>query len=288
MDTKFSSDYWSHPQVEAAAPEIKLAGAWMRTNDRLQLFGYAAVTPHRFAFETKLPEDTLPRAIEALNEWFVRAPGGYFIPGHIGEQIGRGDSLLANNMCKGLVRALVALHNAEVSALVLQSYPELEAALKVASFTKPSATPSVGVREEKSREEQSGAEQRGRERGTGENPKRTAKRRVPGILPSDQPEPNRSRMVALNAIFRRSPVDPWSAAEQAALENSGLLTMHELDFTDACETVRVFYHASIPREMEAKYWKRTTLEKLLANWGGELDKARGWVRERDDGLRKVS
>lgn len=115
-----------------------------------------------------------------------------------------------------------------------------------------------------------------------------AKNAVPGILPGAQSEPKRSRMLALNAIFRRPPTDPWSAAEQAALEASGLLTMAELDFVDAAETVRAFYHAGIPREMEGRFWKRTTLEKLLSNWGGELDKARTWSRERDDGVRKVS
>ncbi|MCM2304075.1 MAG: hypothetical protein NDJ72_05190 [Elusimicrobia bacterium] len=118
--------------------------------------------------------------------------------------------------------------------------------------------------------------------------RKTAKPPIAGILPSDQAEPKRGRMLALNAIFRRPPTDPWSGAEQAALAASGLLEMAELDFVDAAETVRAFYHAGIPREMESRFWRRTTLEKLLANWGGELDKARTWLRERDDGVRKVA
>ncbi len=95
-------------------------------------------------------------------------------------------------------------------------------------------------------------------------------------------------MLALNAIFRRPPTDAWSATEQAALADSRLLDMHDSDFAEACETVRAFYHANIPREMQKKYWHRTTLDKLLENWGGELDKARTWAREKDDGVRKVS
>lgn len=95
-------------------------------------------------------------------------------------------------------------------------------------------------------------------------------------------------MLALNAIFRRPPTDLWNDSEQTALAASGLLAMGELDFVDACETVRAFYHAAIPREIEARWWKRKTLANLLENWGGELDKAREWSRVRDDGVRKVS
>ncbi len=112
-------------------------------------------------------------------------------------------------------------------------------------------------------------------------------KRIASVLPSAQSEPKRGRMLALNAILRRPPTDAWSAADQLALEASGLLKMDELDFVDACETVRVLYHATIPREISAKYWKRSTLEKLLENWGGELDKARAWARDSDDGIRKV-
>lgn len=288
MDTKFSSSYWAHPQVEAAPLELKLAGAWMRTNERVTLFGYAAVTPRKFAFETGCKEQDFERALDALSEWFVRAPGGYFMPKFIGEQIGRGDSLLANYVCKPLVRALEGLNDPQISALVLQFYPELEDALKVASFTKPLASPSVGVRAEKSRVEQSRAEQSRGIGVQGEGSRPPKRKLTPGVLPADQEEPKRGRMLTLNQIFRRPPTDPWSAPEQLALEASGLLAMDEPTFIDAAETIRAFYHASIPREMEQKFWKRTTLAKLLENWSGELDKARVWARERDDGVRKVS
>jgi hypothetical protein len=297
MDTKISSAYWAHRQVEAAPPEIKFAGLWMLTNSRVMLFGYAEVTPERFAFETGLPKEGLARAIEALSEHFIRTARGYFIPNFIGQQIGRGDPLLANYVCKPLVRALVALHDEEISALVLKFYPELEVALKIISSPKPLPSPSQG--EEQSRVEQSRAEQsRDQGKGSGErdgpppsssNGRRPPpiRRRTSGQLPESQPEPKRGRMLTLNQIFRRPPTDLWSEPEQLALEASGLLGLHELDFTDAAETVRAFYHAPIPREMEARFRKRTTIEQLLTHWGGELDKARTWSRERDDGVRKV-
>jgi hypothetical protein len=293
MDTKFASSYWSHLQVEAAPLEVKLAGAWMRTNDRVTLFGYAAVTPQRFAFETGLAPEWLGRAIEALSEWFIRAPRGYFIPGYIGEQFGRGQSLLANNACKGLVRTLKALHDADVFALVVRFYPEVEVAFKVAGFDKPSPSPSEGLQigEERLGEERNGAERVGGAGGRVEpEPKsaRPKKPKPPGArLPEEQPEPTRSRMLALNAIFRRQPGTAWSSADVRALDESGLLSVDEFDFVEACETVRGFYLAKIPREMEHRFWRRTTLQTLLNNWAGELDKARAWNRDRDDGVTKV-
>lgn len=121
----------------------------------------------------------------------------------------------------------------------------------------------------------------------GRGHKRTKPAKPGSVIPTEQPEPRRGRMLSLNAIFRRSPVDAWTVKEVEALEQSGLLTMAELDFVDACETVRVFYHATIPREIKGQYWKRSTLETLLHNWGGELDKGRAWTREHHDGVVKV-
>lgn len=291
MDTKFSSDYWSHPQVEAAPLEARYAGAWMRTNDRVTLFGYAAVTPRKFAFETGLDPTWFDRAIEALAEWFVRAPGGYFMPGFIGEQIGRGAKLVDNNVGKASARAIVALNQPEISALVLRYYPELQILLDHPSTTKPFPTPCQGGRAEQSRTEQSGAEQGIGVQGKGFAPAAPAAPRKPkkpgSRLPSEQPEPIGGRMLALNAIFRREPATAWSAADVRALEDSGLLALAELDFIDACEAVRAFYAAKIPREIENRFWRRTTLQTLLNNWAGELDKARAWTRDRSDGLTKL-
>lgn len=287
MDTKISSAYWAHREVESADPQIKLAGLWMRTNDRLTLFGYAEVTPERFAFETGLPKETLARAIEALAEWFTSTPKGYFVPGFIGEQIGRGDALLNNNVCKGLVRALTALHDANISALVLQHYPELEAALKVISSPKPLPTPPGGVREERRGEEPSRAERSGDQGGAGGRTRRGQRGTSAtngATLPAQMPAPMRDRVLQLNPIFKREPTDAWAASDLAALEASGLLQLAELDFIDQCETVRAFYAAKIPREMETRFAKRTTIQRLLLEWSGELDKGRTWARAQDDGM----
>jgi len=106
-------------------------------------------------------------------------------------------------------------------------------------------------------------------------------------LPDQQPEPSRSRMLALNAIFRRRPETAWSAADVRALEDSGLLLAGESDFVAECDAVRAFYLARLDGEKERVFWRRTTLQTLLNNWAGELDKARRWARETNDGIAKL-
>lgn len=286
MDTKFSASYWGHREVEPATPEIKLAGAWMRTNDRLTLFGYAEVTAERFAFETGLPKEALLRAIQALPDWFTPLPKGYFVPGFIGEQIGRGEALLNNNVCKGLVRALVALHDAEVLALVLRHYPELQMALKVTDIPKPLATPTGGVREEKRREEQSREEQSGGDRGVGkEEPRRGRRRSAPGsLLPADQSEDLRNRMLEVGALKGRDASAAWTVAELEAFKSIRLASCSLEEFAAQVDPMRIYYRAKISREIGD--YRRRELLTLLTNWPGELDKARAWVRDNHDGISK--
>jgi hypothetical protein len=293
MDTKFSSHYWSHPEVEAASPEIKLAGAWMRTNDRVTLFGYAQVTPERFAFETGLPKEGLARAIQALPDWFTPLPKGYFVPGFIREQIGCGEALLSNNVCKGLVRALVALNDPEVFALVMQHYPELQVALKVTDFSKPLVSPCQGVREEKRGEEKSSVEKRGGDRGVGKEdpapvtPTGRSRRSKPGsTLPSELPEPFTSRMIEVGALKGRQPTTPWTVKELEAFKEARLHSCSAEDFAGQLAPMKTYYAAKIPREIGD--FRRRELLTLLNNWPGELDKARAWARDHDDGYRKVS
>jgi len=294
MHIKFPSNYWSHPQVEAAAPEIRAAGAWLLTNDRIALCGHCAVTQARFAFETGVLPEGFARALEALSEWFTPTPKGYFIPGFIGLQIGRGDSLLANNLCKGLVRGLQGLNDPAIVDLVVEYYPELIPALKVLSAGEPLASTTqverVRVRVgERVRVQDRGAGE-GAPGSNGQHPPPTRSRKAPrpgARLPDQQPEPSRSRMLALNAIFRRRPETAWSAADVRALEDSGLLLAGESDFVAECDAVRAFYLARLDGEKERVFWRRTTLQTLLNNWAGELDKARRWARETNDGIAKL-
>lgn len=289
MDTKFSPHYWSHLEVEPAPPEIKLAGAWMRTNDRLTLFGYAEVTPQRFAFETGLAPDTLARAIQALPDWFVGLPKGYFMPGFIREQIGSGESLIFNNVCKSLVRALVALNDAQVSALVTKHYPELENVLKETLSQKPLATPHGGGREERRGEEQSRTEKRSvGDRGVGKEEARAGGRRygrAGGVLASEQPSDVAARMIAVAALKHRPATTAWTADEFEAFTAARLGTCGVEDFSSQVEVMRGYYSAKIPRETDRR---RRELLTLLEHWPGELDKARLHNREHSDGYTKIS
>jgi hypothetical protein len=161
MDTKISPEFWSHRDIENASPEVKLAALWLLTHSRLTLCGYAEVTEKRFAFETGLPGEVLPRAIEALPETFVRVGKGYFVPSFIARQFGSGSPLAKSHMSAAIVKELRS-HSAEIAETVLGYYPELEVAycsLSAKALGEPLARPTQGQRAEQSRVEQSRAEQ---------------------------------------------------------------------------------------------------------------------------------
>lgn len=291
MDTKFSPHYWGHREVEPAPPEIKLAGAWMRTNSRVTLFGYVDVTPQRFAFETGLPAETLARACQALPDWFIALPKGYFMPDFIREQVGSGESLLCNNLCKPLLRALVALNDGEVSALVTKYYPELENVLNEAISTKPLASPHGGPekrREERSRAEQSRTEKRSEgDRGVGKEGSRAGRHgpaKAGGVLPGEQPPDIGGRMLAVAALKGRQASTPWTAKEFEAFTAARLDSCGADDFTSQLDVMRTYYAAKISRETD---FRRRELLTLLVNWPGELDKARLHNREHNDGYTKI-
>lgn len=286
MDTKISSTFWSDPDIEAAPAETKLAALWLLTNERIGLCGYAEVTPSRFAFETGALPEGLARALTVLAKSFPPCGKGYWARNFIGYQFGRENALARNNMRFPIVEELLGLP-AEVQALVLAEYPELKEAFDKASSTAlahPSPTHVVGVRvgvgvREGTRVRARAGAGAGSPEGSMPARARRAKDAL-ALIPEAEPEPAKGRLLALNAIFRRQAATAWSAADVRALEASGLLKADPADFGDAVETVRAFYHAEIPREMERQFWRRTTLGILLNNWGGELDKARAWAQQR--------
>ena len=157
MDTKISSEFWSHRDIEDASSEVKLAALWLLTHSRLTLCGYAEVTEKRFVFETSLPAEVLARAYLALPETFLRCGKGYLIPSFIARQFGSGNSLARSHMSTAIVKELVS-HPADVVAHVLELYPELRTAydaLSVKALEEPTARPTQGQRAEQSRVEQS-------------------------------------------------------------------------------------------------------------------------------------
>jgi hypothetical protein len=292
MDTKISSSFWSHPDIEQATPEIRLAACWLLTNDRLSHCGYAQVSENRFAFETGLPRETLARAFEALPDTFVRTAKGYWIPSFIRHQFGSGNSLARSNMRVPIGKAVAACP-LEIIEKVRTSYPELSAL--IASFVSTENPPSFEAltegsqrdaqaqekrREEKSREEQRRVEKSRVKGGVGESAsgskRRTAK---PGnVLPADLGQEG-ERMIVVGTLVRRRPNTAWSPAEVEAFRGACLDRLSSEDFESQLQPLRQFYGASIPRE---KDFRRRELLTLLNHWPGELDKATAWVRDNTD------
>lgn len=146
---------------------------------------------------------------------------------------------------------------------------------------KPRGNPTLTDRED--REEK--IDRRREDRLTPPTPSGGGKRKragnKTGLIPDDQEDPLRERMLALNrlSIANRRPRTMWDADEVEALKKSGLLELPPEDFAADLETVMAFYAADIPREMQTRFWRRTGLLTLLRHWPGELDRARLWARQ---------
>ena len=109
--------------------------------------------------------------------------------------------------------------------------------------------------------------------------------------PAEVGDPLQALMLALNPCFRRVAVQAWTADEVQALEASGLVEADPADALEAISLVARFYRRKIPREMTRedamRFCLRTTMKTLLEHWPAEVDKARRWERESDDGVTKL-
>lgn len=307
MDTKLPPTFWTDPEFDKCAPDVLLAVLWIKTNDRLNLLGFAEVSPRVFEFQTRLGFDVFERACQALGKGLVRDGNRYWLRVFVREQIGCGLALMNNNMRKPLARALPLISSPEIRAAILEEYPELsdanpkglgrasdvDEALQRASRDGEALRRASGVpeaqeqrRAEQSREEQNRAEQRGG--GVGE-PKATPDPAA-ASRPADHPDAVAARMLALGEIMKRRADSVWSAAEKKALSAAGLLKLFPADFEEQVEVMKAFYRATIPDAKQHEFWRRSTLPILLNNWPSELDKARAWRRAsggEGDGVRKI-
>lgn len=96
------------------------------------------------------------------------------------------------------------------------------------------------------------------------------------LLPADAGDPLGQRMLLLNDIFNRRESTRWSADEITALKNAGLHEMPDDQFQDEADLVTAFYRATIPADVEKKFWRRTELIRVLRHWSGEHDRAQAW------------
>lgn len=97
------------------------------------------------------------------------------------------------------------------------------------------------------------------------------------VLPKDAGEPLGSRMLALNAIFNRRESTRWPADDITALKNAGLHEMPAAQFREEVDLITAFYRATIPPDLQKKFWRRTELIRVLRHWSGELDRAQAWA-----------
>lgn len=113
--------------------------------------------------------------------------------------------------------------------------------------------------------------------------KRTRKPRPGYVLPAELPEPLASRLLALGALKGRQHSTPWAPGEVEAVRAARLDALSDEDFVAQLAPMRSYYLAAIPSE---KDYRRRDLGTLLNNWAGELDRARAWAREADDGVQR--
>lgn len=155
MMTKVSPEFWTNAGIEATDIEGRLAALWILTNESIQLHGFCSFSKKRFQADTDLPPEALAKGFQALGKGCVVLPEGYWLRNYIGHQVGRGPSLVKNNITRSIVRQLTTANEA-CGRLVLSEYPEL---LSLEGFVSPygglRASLKHKSREEKSREEQS-------------------------------------------------------------------------------------------------------------------------------------
>jgi len=72
----FSTDYWADPFVETLSAECKLLYIYLWTNPQCNQAGLYEITLARISYETKLPVDSLPSLLKALEpkvKWYAES-----------------------------------------------------------------------------------------------------------------------------------------------------------------------------------------------------------------------
>ena len=102
------------------------------------------------------------------------------------------------------------------------------------------------------------------------------------LLPSQRPEPDRSRMLSINRLMDRKAATRWSTKELKAFQEGELGGLPEADWIDQFGPLEAYYAAPVEelREYQGtrgnEDYRRRALLTLLNDWGGQVDKARMW------------
>jgi hypothetical protein len=137
--------------------------------------------------------------------------------------------------------------------------------IKASSVFQDASKNDLGRIQDASKEEGKGMEQgMEREQGTGNIPPNPQGGFDMNIQESPKPNPDR---IAVGKLLGRRETTKWSAEEIKMIK--AIQPIHPDDLTMMGE----FYRAEIPKETD---YRRTTIERLLKHWTGEMDKARAW------------
>ena len=126
MDTKLTKRFWEDEGIAALTPEQKLALVWALTNGSVTVLGISEVTSRRFVFDTGLSIDALWSACEALPNSFVRDGNQLLAVNYIYYQLGKGKSLVCNNIFKSAVSQLNKLSSEKLKEILLSRIPEFQ------------------------------------------------------------------------------------------------------------------------------------------------------------------
>ena len=90
-------------------------------------------------------------------------------------------------------------------------------------------------------------------------------------------------MLKIGTLTNRSAETRWTAREFAAFRAAGLADYTDEDFEIQLTAIQNYYAASLVllqpfwRAKGQEDFRRHTLLAVLENWGGELDRAKGWA-----------
>jgi hypothetical protein len=244
MLVRISSDFWSDPDIEEMPSQLKLAALWVLTNSRTTLFGFVEVSKRRFEFETGSPYEALAELCKAHPKGFKAVGGGIWVRNFIRYQIGAGEKLIANNFCKGLVRALRAYQGLEIFNVVLRAYPELSVFFDAAELNDPDkGLPSP--REERRGEDKIGGEE----------------------VQEKPADSGNEFLLRARRLFRMRDVTPLDSSQKKAWEKNrrAVLATTEEDWG-----LLEWWYA---QEGPAGEYRRRDLATLLNNWNAEITRA---------------
>lgn len=145
MKPKIDNGYWSDPDIERVASEVKLAYLWLISNSQTSIIGVCDASPKRFHFETGLPEEALFMTCRELPRALVVSGGSIWLKNYIRHQFGTGSKLTANRIFRNLHAEYVSLRDCQLREAILKEYPEFEIDAVEDGDDIPIASPSDGV-----------------------------------------------------------------------------------------------------------------------------------------------